>query len=80
MFFFWFQVMTSLGLPWWLNNKESSCQCSRCGFDPWIRQILWRRKGQPTPVFLPGKFHGQRSLVGYSPWGCKVGLDRATKQ
>ena len=31
----------------------------------------WRRKWQPTPVFLPGKFHGQRSLVGYSPWGCK---------
>ena len=34
-------------------------------------KILWRRKWQPTPVFLPGKFHGQKSLVGYSPWGCK---------
>ena len=38
---------------------------------PWIRKIPWRRKGQPTPVFLPGEFHGQRSLVGYSSWGCK---------
>ena len=41
----------------------------RCGFDPWVRKIPWRRKWQPTPVFWPGKFHGQRSLVGYSPWG-----------
>ena len=40
------------------------------GFDPWIRKIPWR-KWQPTPVFLPGKFHGQRSLVGYCSWGCK---------
>ena len=34
-------------------------------------KIPWRRKWKPTPVFLPGKFHGQRGLVGYSPWGCK---------
>ena len=40
-------------LPWWLNGKE----CRRCGFDPWVRKILWGRKWQPTPVFLPGKFH-----------------------
>ena len=40
-------------------------------FDPWIRKIPWRREGQPTPVFLPGEFHGQRSPVGYSPWSCK---------
>ena len=39
--------------------------------DPWIRKSLWRRKWQPTPVILPGEFHGQRSLAGYSPWGCK---------
>ena len=38
-------------------------------FDPWIRKIPWRRKWLPSPVFLPGKFHGQRSLAGYSPWG-----------
>ena len=41
------------------------------GFDPWVRKIPWRRKWQPTPVFFPGEFHGQRSLVGYSPWGRK---------
>ena len=41
------------------------------GFDPWIGQILWRREWQPIPIFLPGEFHGQRSLVGYSLWGCK---------
>ena len=40
-------------------------------FNPWVRKILWRRKWQPTPVFLPGKSHGQRTLGGYSPWGFK---------
>ena len=40
-------------------------------FDPWVGKIPWRRKWQPTPVFLPGKSHGLRSLVGCSPWGCK---------
>ena len=59
------------GLPWWLSGKESTCQWRRCGFDPWVRKIPWREKWQPTPVFLPGKSHGQRSLVGYSPWGHK---------
>ena len=44
----------------------------RCSFDLWVGKILWRRKWQPTPVFLPGKSHGQRGLVGYSPWGHKV--------
>ena len=39
--------------------------------DPWVGKIPWRRKRQPTPVFLPGKSHGQRSLAGYSLWGCK---------
>ena len=57
------------GLPRWLSDKESACQCRRHRFDPW--KIPWRRKRQPTPVFLPGKFHGQRSLVDCSPWGCK---------
>ena len=41
------------------------------GFNPWVRKIPWRRKWQPFPVFLPGKFHGQRSLAGYSPCGHK---------
>ena len=48
---------------------QDACQCRRCRFDPWVRKIPWKRKWQPTPVFLPGKFHGQTSLVGYSPWG-----------
>ena len=39
--------------------------------NPCVRKISWRRKWQPTPVFLPGKSYGQRRLVGYSPWGCK---------
>ena len=43
----------------------------RLGFDPWVGKIPWRRKWQPTPVFLPGEPHGQRSLEGYSPWGHK---------
>ena len=43
----------------------------RHGFDPWARKILWRRAWQPTPVFLPGKSHGQRSLAGYSLWDLK---------
>ena len=51
------------------------------GFDSWVRKIPWSRKGQPTPVCLLGKFHGQRGLVSYSPWGCKrVRHDLATKQ
>ena len=62
------------GLPRWLSGKEFTCQCRRhrkLGFDPWVRKVAWRREWQPTPVFLPGKSHGQRSLVGYSPWGHK---------
>ena len=46
-------------------------QCRRPRFDPWVRKIPWRRKWQPTPVSLPGESHGQRNLVGYSPWGPK---------
>ena len=63
-----------MGLPRWLSDKESTRQCrryERCRFNPWGRKIPWRRKWQPTPVFLSGKSHRQRSLVGYSPWGCK---------
>ena len=42
-------------------------QCRRLGFDPWVGKIPWRREWLPTPVFLPGKSHGQRNLAGY--WG-----------
>ena len=59
------------GLPWWLSGKESPCKGRRCEFDPWVRKISWRRKWQPTPVFLLGEFHEQRSLAGYSPQGCR---------
>ena len=47
----------------------SCLQCGRPRFNPRVRNILWRRKWQPTPVLLPGKSHAQRSVVGYSPWG-----------
>ena len=64
---------TTVGnLPMWLCGKELACQCrrrGRCGFNPWVRKMPWRRKWQPTPVSLPEEFHGQRSLAGYSPWG-----------
>ena len=64
-----------LSLIWGFSGgsvvKESTCQCRRHGFNPCIRKTPWRRKWQPTPVFLPGKSHRQRSLVGCSPWGCK---------
>ena len=43
----------------------------RCRFDPWVGKILWRREWKPTPIFLLGESHGQRSLVGNSPWRCK---------
>ena len=49
--------------------KNPLYQCKGCESDPWVRKILWRKKWQPTQVFLPGEFHGQKSLVGYSPWG-----------
>ena len=61
----------SHGLPRWLSGKESACQCRRSRFDCWVREMPWRRKWQSTPVFLPGKSHGQRNLVDYSPWGHK---------
>ena len=63
-----------VGLPRWLSDKESACQYRRhrrLGFDPWVGKIHWRRKWQPTPVLLLGKFHEQKNLVGYSPWGRK---------
>ena len=52
------------------HRHRRRCDCSH-RFDPWVEKIPWKRKWQPTPVFLPGKSQGQRSLVGYSPWGCK---------
>jgi len=65
--------MTSIDLllsdfPGGSGGKASCLQCGRLGFDPWVGKILWRRKWQSTPVLLPGKSHGRRSVVGYSPW------------
>jgi len=48
-------------------GKRILLQCRGLGFDPWVGKISWRRAWQPTAVFLPGKFHGQRSLAGYNP-------------
>ena len=59
------------GFPGGANGKEPTCQrrrLKRCGFDLWLGKIPSSRKWQSTPVFLLGKFHGQRSLVVYSPW------------
>ena len=54
-------------------GKESTCKCKRLKkfrFCSWDGKIPWSRKWHPTPVFLPGKFNGHRSLMGYSLWGC----------
>ena len=56
---------------WELWRKSICLQCWRPAFNPWVGKIPWRRKWQPTPVFLPGESHGQRSLADYSPWGRK---------
>ena len=52
------------------DGKESACNVGD-GFNPWVRKISCRREWLPTPVFLPGESHGQKSLVNYSPWGHK---------
>ena len=62
-------------------GKESCLQCrrhKRHRFDLYVRKILWKRKWQSTPVFLPEKSHGQKNLVGYSQWHCKE-LDTAER-
>ena len=60
-------------LPWWLGGIQhlQHLQCWRPRFDPWVAKFPWRREWLPTPTFLPGEFHGKRSVVGYSPWGHK---------
>ena len=63
--------MNKEGFPGGSRGKGSACQCRRCRFDLWVAKIPWRREWLPTPVFLPGEFHGQRRLVGLSPWGGK---------
>jgi len=53
------------------DGKESICIVGDLGLIPGLRRSPWRREWQPTPIFLPGEFQGQRSLVSYCPWGCK---------
>ena len=60
-----------LCLPYSLVYHSVCLQCGRLGFNPQVGKIPWRRKWRSTPVLLLGKSHGQRSLVGYSPWGRK---------
>ena len=69
------RVPCAIWVPRCCSGKESTCQWRRCRrhrFHPWVGRIPWRKKWHLTPVFLPGKSRGQRSLVGYSPWGHKV--------
>ena len=54
-----------------VKNLTAMQEMKETLFSSWVGKIPWRRKLQPTPVFLPGESHGQRHLVGYSPWGCK---------
>ena len=63
--------------PGCTSGKQPSChcrRCKRCGCDPWVTKIPWRRAWQLTLVFLPWESHGQRSLAGYSPWDPKSGI------
>ena len=71
--YYWWPI-DSLGLLGGsvVKNSPAHVEDARDRFDPWVGKIPWRRRWQPTSVFLPGKSHGQRSLVGYSPWSCKV--------
>ena len=63
------------GLPQWLSHKEYACNTGATGdTDFWVGKIPWRRAWPPTPVFLPGDFHGHRSLAGHSPY-CHKELD-----
>ena len=68
----WYAFILHCILCWlsrWLSGKESNHQAGDMGsIHPWVGKIPWRRKWQPTPLFMPGKLYGQRSLVSYSPW------------
>ena len=70
-FLFWKILSLDMGFPGGSASKESTCNAGDLVSIPRVGKIPWRRKWRPTQVFLPGKFHGQRRLVGYSPWSCK---------
>ena len=67
-------LMTRM-IPSGSDGKESACNAGDSGLDPWVRKIPWRRAWQPTPVFFPGEYHGQNSLVDYSPCVTKSRYD-----
>ena len=66
------------GFPCGLHSKDSACDAGALGSVPGSGKILWRKEGLPTPVLLPGEFHGQRSLLGYSSWSHRVGQEWTT--
>jgi len=57
-----------MGFPGGSDGKDSTCKARRPQFDPLVGKIPWRKEWLPTPIVLPGEFHGQRNLAGYSPW------------
>ena len=77
-------LYTTMGLPGGTRGQEPTCQArrhKRGGLHPLVRKTPWRKKWQPTPVFLPGESHGQRSLAGYSPQECsKSQITEVTQQ
>ena len=66
-----FVLLEVKGLPWRLRQERIRLQCCKPGFDPGVGKIPWRMEQVHRPVFLPGEFHGQRSLAGYSAWSHK---------
>ena len=79
--FYFYSPQGFRGFPDSSVDKESACSAGDAGSIPDPGRFPWKRKWQPTPVFLPEKSHEQRSLVGYSPWGHKrVGHDLANEQ
>ena len=75
------QLYEDSNTAWWLSGKESACKTGDTGSIPGSGRFSWRRKWQPTPVFLPRESYGQRSLGGYNPLDFKgVGQNLATKQ
>ena len=71
LFIFWIQDFFFFLIYFRYVSLTQTVKNRRCEFDSWVGKIPWRRKWQPSPVLLPGKFHGLSSLVGYSPWGRK---------
>ena len=64
--FTYFKLKEPYGLPWWLSGKESTCQCRRCGFEPWAGKLPWRRKGNPLQYSFPG------NLMNRGAWWATV--------